>query len=84
MKENIVVSNRGQITLPAEVRERLGIRPGSVVILEEQEGGVMVRPAAVVEIDVYSNEQIAQWDAEDKLSEEERQALYAKLGGGGE
>ncbi len=84
MKENVVVSSRGQITLPAEVRERLGIRPGSVVILEEQEGGVMVRPAAVVEIEVYSDDQINRWDAEDKLSEEERQALYAKLGGAGQ
>ncbi len=84
MKETLTVSSRGQITLPAEVRERLGIRPGGVVVLEEQEGGVMVRPAAVVEIDVYSDDQIAQWDAEDKLSEEERQALYDKLSGSGE
>ena len=81
MKENTVVSNRGQITLPAEVRKRLGIAPGSVVILEEQDGGLMVRPAAVVEIDYYSNEQIARWDTEDTLSEEDRRALRTKLSG---
>src|SRR5262245_52908604 len=32
MRETVIVSSRGQITLPAKVRKRLGITPGSVVL----------------------------------------------------
>ena len=37
---NVIVSPRGQITLPAQVRKRLGIQPGGVLMLEESEGRV--------------------------------------------
>lgn len=35
MKETLVVSSRGQITLPVRLRKRLGIKGGDVVILED-------------------------------------------------
>jgi AbrB family looped-hinge helix DNA binding protein len=34
---------RGQISVPAEVRKRLGVGPGSVLEWDEHEGGVVVR-----------------------------------------
>ncbi|MEJ2327608.1 MAG: AbrB/MazE/SpoVT family DNA-binding domain-containing protein [Chromatiaceae bacterium] len=36
MQENLVVSARGQITLPATLRKRFGIRPGDVVIEQDR------------------------------------------------
>jgi AbrB family looped-hinge helix DNA binding protein len=72
MSETLVVSGRGQITLPAALRKRLGIKSGDVVILEERDNEVVLKPAIVLEVQHYSDEQIAQWDAEDKLSEKER------------
>jgi antitoxin PrlF len=39
------VTAQGQISVPAEVRKKLGIGPGSVLEWHEQEGGVMVRRA---------------------------------------
>jgi AbrB family looped-hinge helix DNA binding protein len=41
-----IVSSKGQITLPAEVREKLGLLPGTIVHFELQEGGVFVRKGA--------------------------------------
>jgi len=38
-----VVSSKGQITLSAEVREKLGLLPSTVVYFELREGGVFVR-----------------------------------------
>ena len=35
MSETLVVSGRGQITLPAALRKRLGIKEGDVVILKK-------------------------------------------------
>jgi AbrB family looped-hinge helix DNA binding protein len=37
------VSSKGQITIPVEVRERLGLRPGTMVRFELRDGGVLLR-----------------------------------------
>jgi AbrB family looped-hinge helix DNA binding protein len=79
MRQTISVSNRGQITLPASVRKRLGIQSGGIVTLEEKENVVVLRPAAVVEIETYSDEEIARWDKEDRLEPGERNALLKRL-----
>ena len=39
------VTAQGQISVPAEVRKRLGIGPGSVLEWDEQNGEVVVRKA---------------------------------------
>ena len=80
MRESLIVSNRGQITLPAVLRKRIGIQPGSVVIVEEQDGALVLRPAAVLEVDTYSDADIARWEQEDQLSPEQREAVLRKLG----
>ena len=79
MRQTLLVSSRGQITLPSLVRKRLGIQAGGIVTLEERDNVVVLRPAAVVEIETYSNEDIAQWDKEDRLEPAERNALLKSL-----
>ena len=79
MRQNLMVSNRGQITLPASIRKRLGIQSGGVVTLEEKDNVVVLRPAAVVEIETYSDEEVARWDKEDRLEPAERNALMKRL-----
>jgi antitoxin PrlF len=79
MQENLVVSSRGQITLPAALRKRLGIRPGDVVILQDRAGEIVLKPAVVMEIEAYDDEWIAQWDEEDRLEPEERERLLRRL-----
>jgi len=78
MKERVLVTSRGQITLPAGVRKRLGIRAGGVVLLEERNGEVVLRPAAVRGIENYSEEDIANWDKADRLTESARAAITNK------
>lgn len=79
MNETLVVSNRGQITLPATLRKRLGIKGGDVMILEDRGHEIVLKPGAVVEIQLYSDEQVAQWEAEDTLTEQERARILEKL-----
>ena len=78
-KSTILVSSRGQITLPADVRLRLGIKEGGVVTLEERNGELILRPAAVVELTMYSDGDIVRWDAEDELTEADRRRIKKKL-----
>jgi len=80
MRGNLVVSERGQITLPAGIRKRLGIKPGGVLIVEDRDGELVLRPAAVMEIETYSDADIARWDAEDRLDKAERDAILKRLG----
>jgi AbrB family looped-hinge helix DNA binding protein len=79
MRQNLLVSSRGQITLPSSVRKRLGIQSGGMVILEERDKVVVLRPAAVVEMEAYSDEDIARWDKEDHLEPAERNAFLKRL-----
>lgn len=79
MQQTLIVSSRGQLTLPANLRKRLGLRNGGAVIIEERNNEVVIKPAAVLEIEMYSDAQIAAWDADDRFSPDERSALLARI-----
>jgi len=38
------VSDKGQITIPARLRKRLGIKPGARVEIEDREDGLLIKP----------------------------------------
>ena len=75
MRQTLMVSSRGQITLPAKIRRRFGIQSGGIVTVEDRDREVILRPAAVVEIETYSEADIARWDKEDRLESTEREAI---------
>ncbi len=72
MSETAIVSSRGQITLPARLRKRLGIKGGDPVLLVEKGNEIVLKPALVVEVDCYSDEQVAEWDQADRLDDRDR------------
>jgi AbrB family looped-hinge helix DNA binding protein len=65
------VGRRGTVVLPAKLRRRLGIEEGSFVVAEEREDGILIRPATVLPVEVYTPERRAEFllnntvDAED-------------------
>ena len=79
MRENLTVSGRGQITLPAGMRKRLGIEAGGILIAEARDREIVLRPAAVLEIETYSSDDIARWDAEDRLGEAGRREIVDRF-----
>ncbi|MDE0285774.1 MAG: AbrB/MazE/SpoVT family DNA-binding domain-containing protein [Gammaproteobacteria bacterium] len=79
MHNTIIVSERGQITLPAAVRKRFGLKGGGALILEERSTELVLKPAAVMEMDIYDDDQIAKWDKEDQLTETERKQIRKYL-----
>ena len=81
MPQTLVVSSRGQITLPATTRKRLGIKGGDVVNLEERGCEIVLKPGMVLEVQHYSDDQIAQWDADDKLEDQERTRILDAMTG---
>ncbi len=81
MNETLVVSRRGQITLPVLLRRRLGIKAGDVMILEDRGHEVVLKPRGAIEVEIYSDDQIAKWDTDDQLSDEERKRIVDRLAG---
>ena len=79
MKETLIVSSRGQVTLPAVLRKRVGIKEGSAVIIEDRGNELVLKPAAVLEIDMYSDRQITGWDTADRLTADEKNAVLKKV-----
>ena len=78
MKSTLVVTTRGQITLPASLRKTMGIKGGGVVTVEEQGGKLILSPAAVMEVDIYTDEQIQQWAREDESKPSDKVKLSRK------
>jgi AbrB family looped-hinge helix DNA binding protein len=79
LKENLVISSRGQITLPAAMRRSLGLSGNAVVTAEEREGKIVLTPAVVVETETYSDADIAAWDKTDAFRPGEHTQLKARL-----
>src|SRR5580704_2804217 len=59
--ESAKVGKRGAIIVPAKLRKRFGIEEGSLVITEEREDGILIRPAMAVPIEIYSPERKAEF-----------------------
>jgi len=55
------VGKRGAIVVPAKLRKRFGIEEGSIVIAEETDNGILIRPAVVIPVERYSPERKAEF-----------------------
>ncbi len=55
------VGKRGAIVVPARLRKRFGIEEGSLVIAEEKDDGIFIRPAMIVPVERYSPERKAEF-----------------------
>jgi antitoxin PrlF len=79
MKENLVVSSKGQITLPIAMRQALGLHGAAIVTAEEKDGRIVLVPAMVVETEVWSDADVQAWTDADTFKSGEREALEARL-----
>jgi len=59
--ESAKVGKRGAIIVPARLRKRFGIEEGTLVIAEEKEDGILIRPATIIPVERYSSERKAEF-----------------------
>jgi AbrB family looped-hinge helix DNA binding protein len=59
--ETSQVSKRGEIILPARLRKLFGIEEGSLVIAEEREDGILIRPAVSGDVEAYTPQRKAEF-----------------------
>jgi bifunctional DNA-binding transcriptional regulator/antitoxin component of YhaV-PrlF toxin-antitoxin module len=68
MALTLPISKRGGLTLPPELRRRLGLEglDSPLVIVEERDGGLFLQPATAVPVREIPREQLARWIARDE------------------
>jgi AbrB family looped-hinge helix DNA binding protein len=62
MKTTLTISSLGVITLPAKLREALGIKADDRLIAETTPEGLLLRPAVTLPIEFYSEKRIREFD----------------------
>ena len=79
MSEAGKVGKRGTIVLPAKMRRRYGIEEGTMVVAEESPYGILIRPAVVVPVEIYSPERKAEFLLSNAVGQEDYQAARAEV-----
>src|SRR5271165_2537097 len=71
--ETSKVGKRGTVVMPARMRRKFGIEEGSLVIAEEREDGILIRPAVAYPVEIYTPERIAEFLMSNAIDEEDYQ-----------
>ena len=53
------------MTLPKALRKALGVDGGGIVMADVTEDGIVLHPAAAFPIEMYTDDRVAEFDAED-------------------
>ena len=62
MTATIQINERGNLTLPKQLRKMLGLEKGGVVMAEPSEQGILLKPAVSFPIEMYSDSRVAEFD----------------------
>lgn len=63
MKATLTISSRGVLTLPAKLRQAVGIAPEDLVMAETTPEGILLRPAVTLPVEIYSDDRVCEFDA---------------------
>jgi AbrB family looped-hinge helix DNA binding protein len=70
MKATVTINSRGVVTLPARLRQALGLKADDQLIAETTPEGLLLRPAVTLPIEIYSPAREREFDeAEADLAE---------------
>ena len=74
--ETAKLGKRGQVSIPKAVLEKLGLEAESILLVEATEdGAILLRPAGVYPIEIYSDARVAEFMEEDRMTPEEKERL---------
>ena len=61
MMDATKIGKRVTVMIPARLRKRFGMEDGSLVIVEDREDGVLIRPAVALPVESYSPQRKAEF-----------------------
>jgi antitoxin PrlF len=62
MKTTLTITSRGVVTLPAKLRQALGLKADDQLIAETTPEGLLLRPAVTLPVEMYSEQRIQEFD----------------------
>jgi AbrB family looped-hinge helix DNA binding protein len=65
------LSRRGTLTLPADIRRTLGLQEGDVLTVRLSGRSIVLTPAVVTPIELYTEERISEFEQSAQLSDDE-------------
>ncbi len=78
--ETAKLGKRGQVSIPKAVLEQLGIEAETILLVETtSDGSILLRPAGVYPIEIYSDARVAEFMEEDQISDDLREKIRKKL-----
>lgn len=75
MQATLTINSRGVVTLPAKLRQAMGLRADDQLIAETTPQGLLLRPAVTLPLELYTPERLQEFDA----AEAELAAVLPKL-----
>lgn len=63
MKAAITLTSRGVVTLPAKLRQAMGLKADDQLIAETTDEGLLLRPAVTLPVELYTPSRIREFDA---------------------
>jgi AbrB family looped-hinge helix DNA binding protein len=74
------IGKKGQVSIPKAVLDKLGIEPETVMLVEAaDDGSIVLRPAGVYPVELYSDARVSELLGEDRLTDKEVARLRAVL-----
>jgi AbrB family looped-hinge helix DNA binding protein len=75
MQATLTINSRGVVTLPAKLRQAMGLKADDQLIAETTPQGLLLRPAVTLPLELYTPERVQEFDA----AEAELAAVLPKL-----
>lgn len=70
--ELVKLGKKGQVSIPAAVLRKQGLEGDSWLIVETcDDGAIILRPAAIYPIEIYSDERLKEFEEEGRITGEE-------------
>ena len=66
--ETVRLGKKGQMSIPKDILKRLGLEGEATLIVEtSSDGAIVLRPAVIYPIEVYSDERVEEFDLADRM-----------------
>ena len=75
MQTTLTINSRGVVTLPAKLRQAMGLKADDQLIAETTPQGLLLRPAVTLPLEIYTAERVQEFDA----GEAELAAVLAQM-----
>ena len=65
VQATLTINSRGVVTLPAKLRQAMGLKADDQLIAETTPQGLLLRPAITLPLEIYSPERIREFEQEE-------------------